>query len=294
MRQPESQSEGFSERFNTSVQLAKANSAQRYVNLGCRAYQALISDSDEYWKLYENYTSTLKKIAEVQDTLETTKKDLSEAQTQRTKTIQEHIIRESANSCLVGLVDMEKAEMLRELEEYNSGELAKLRGDWNNLAQNVHHLEAEVDASQTLVREVCSEREELRKMLDNKQNEISAEDQEVMNEMQMLLGEFETHNSYGGDRPQKSSFELLKQCAGVLEKNVERLAQRAEVCFNPQGFVRDRMLTSMVLQYIQQQNELIKSLRESMKNYEENLDDGIPKEREVSIFDMVRYSISPY
>lgn len=37
------------------------------------------------------------------------------------------------------------------------------------------------------------------------------------------------------------------------------------------------------MQYIQQQNELIKSLRESMKNYEENLDDGIPKEREVSL-----------
>lgn len=126
---------------------------------------------------------------------------------------------------------MEKAEIFREFEEHNSGELSKLRGEWNNLAQNVHHLEAEVDASQTLVREVCSEREELRKMLDNKQNEISAEDQEVMNEMQMLLGEFETHNSEGGDTPQKSSFELLKQCAGVLEKNVERLAQRAEVSF---------------------------------------------------------------
>lgn len=47
----------------------------------------------------------------------------------------------------------------------------------------------------------------------------------------MLLGEFETHHSEGGDTPQKSSFELLKQCAGVLEKNVERLAQRAEVSF---------------------------------------------------------------
>ncbi|KAJ5661653.1 uncharacterized protein N7477_009269 [Penicillium maclennaniae] len=225
----ENQSEGFSENFNASVQLAKANSTQ----------------SDEYWKLYENYTTTLKKIAEVQDTLEITRKDLSDAQTR------------------LGLVDMEKAEMFRELEEHNSGELSKLRGEWNSLAQNVRHLEAEVDASQTLVREVCSEREELRKMLDNKQNEISAEDQEVMNEMQMLLGEFETHNSEGSDMSQKSSFELLKQCAGVLEKNVERLAQRAE--------------------YIQQQNELIKSLRESMKNYEENLDDGIPKEREIEL-----------
>lgn len=36
-----------------------------------------------------------------------------------------------------------------------------------------------------------------------------------------------------------------------------------------------------VAQYIQQQNELIKSLHERMKNYEENLDDGISKEREV-------------
>jgi len=218
------------------VQLAKANSTQRYVNLECCVGYALISCSDEYWKLYENYTSTLKKIAEVQDTLETTQKDLSDAQTQRMTFLQKRIMREPANRCLVGLVDMEKAEMFRELEEHNSGELAKLRSEWNNLAHNVHHLEAEVDASQTLVREVCSEREELRKMLDNKQNEISAKDQEVMKEMQMLLGEFETHNSEAGDTPQKSSFELLKQCAGVLEKNVERLAQRAEVSLHPQKF----------------------------------------------------------
>ncbi|KAJ5090388.1 hypothetical protein N7532_009072 [Penicillium argentinense] len=224
-----SHSEGFSESFNTSVQLARANSTQ----------------SDDYWKLYETYTSNLKRIAEIQDTLDTTKKELSDAQTQ------------------IGLLDHEKADMLREMEEHSSAELSKLRGEWDNLTQNVHHLEAEVDASQTLVREVCAEREDLRKMLERKQNEISAEDQEVMTEMQMLLGEFETHNSEGGDTPQKSSFELLKQCAGVLEKNVERLAQRAE--------------------YIQQQNELIKSLRERMKNYEENLDDGIPKEREIEL-----------
>ncbi|KAJ5726529.1 uncharacterized protein N7483_007886 [Penicillium malachiteum] len=225
----ESQTEGFSENFNTSVQLARSNSTQ----------------SDEYWKLYETYTTTLKRLAGVQDSLENTKKDLSEAQTQ------------------VNLISTEKADMLRELEEHDSAELTKLRGDWASLTQNIHHLEAEVDASQTLVREVCSEREELRKMLEDKQNEISAEDQEVMNEMQMLLGEFEIHNSESGEVPKKSSFELLKQCAGVLEKNVERLAQRAE--------------------YIQQQNELIKSLRESMKAYEENLDDGVPKEREIEL-----------
>jgi protein HOOK3 len=42
--------------------------------------------SEDYWKLYENYTSALKKIAEVQDTLETTKKDLSDTQAERKST----------------------------------------------------------------------------------------------------------------------------------------------------------------------------------------------------------------
>ena len=134
-----------------------------------------------------------------------------------------------ANTSQVCLVNMDKADMFRELEEHNSTELTNLRSEWDNLAHNVHHLEAEVDASQTLVREVCAEREELRKLLDTKQNEISAEDQEVMKEMHMLLGEFESHSSEGSEPTHKSSFELLKQCAGVLEKNIERLAQRAEV-----------------------------------------------------------------
>jgi protein HOOK3 len=186
--------------------------------------------------------------------------------------------------------------MIRELEEHNSAELTKLRGEWGSLSQNVHHLEAEVDASQTLVREVCAEREDLRKMLEDKQNEISAEDQEVMTEMQMLLGEFETHNSENGETPQKSSYELLKQCASVLEKNVERLAQRAEVSFpTKRTGTRGHFLTFE--KYIQQQNELIKSLRERMKKYEENFDDGIPKEREVSflisLFVSINESLSP-
>lgn len=39
-------------------------------------------NSDDYWKLYETYTGNLKRIAEIQDALDTTKKDLSDAQTQ--------------------------------------------------------------------------------------------------------------------------------------------------------------------------------------------------------------------
>ncbi|CAL5872301.1 uncharacterized protein PFLUO_LOCUS6562 [Penicillium psychrofluorescens] len=243
--EPAPQFEGFSESFNASVHLARENSTQ----------------GEEYWKLYETYTGSLKKIAEVQDLLDKTKTDLSNAQAEsKLPFIQD--LAGWLTVIAVRIVNVEKVDMLHELEEHNSAELTKLRGDWEGLTQNIHSLEGEVDASQTLVREMAAEREELRKMLDNKQTEISSEDQEVMNEMQMLLGEFETHNNEG-ETPQKSSFELLKQCAGVLEKNIERLAQRAE--------------------YIQQQNELIKSLHERMKNYEENLDDGISKERELEL-----------
>ena len=46
-------------------------------------------NSDEYWKLYENYTGALKKIAEIQDNLESTKKDLSDSQAQ-SKSAQHH------------------------------------------------------------------------------------------------------------------------------------------------------------------------------------------------------------
>lgn len=37
----------------------------------------------------------------------------------------------------------------------------------------------------------------------------------------------------------------------------------------------------MTIQYIEQQNEHIKSLRERIRNFEEHTDDGISKEREV-------------
>lgn len=41
-------------------------------------------------------------------------------------------------------------------------------------------------------------------------------------------------------------------------------------------------LTPMLLQYIEQQNELIRSLRQRMKSHEEAAEDSISKEREVS------------
>lgn len=82
---PGSHTEGFSESFTTSMQLAKANSTQRYGDWNVLHGSSDWRYSDEYWKLYENYTGTLKRVAEISDLLESTKKDLSNAQVESKK-----------------------------------------------------------------------------------------------------------------------------------------------------------------------------------------------------------------
>lgn len=118
--------------------------------------------------------------------------------------------------------------MVNEVKESNSAELNKVRGDWDALTQKIHHLEAEVDASQALAREVCAERDELREVLEKKRTEIHAEDQDLINEIQTLLNEFAARAN-NPDLDDKSSFELLKQFAETSEKSADRLAKRAEV-----------------------------------------------------------------
>lgn len=120
--------------------------------------------------------------------------------------------------------------MLNEVKESNSSEVTKLRGDWDALTSKIHHLEAEVDASQALVRDVCAERDGLRSVLENKQAEIHAEDQDLIKEMQALLAEFAAlSNAENSDALEKSGVELLKRFAEVTEKSVEKLTKRAEV-----------------------------------------------------------------
>jgi protein HOOK3 len=130
----------------------------------------------------------------------------------------------------VGLVNKEKMDMITEVKDSNSSEISKVRAEWDELTHKVHHLEAEVDASQTLVRDVCIERDELRSILDNKQVEIHAEDEDSIKEMQKLLAEFAAReNAENPDAPEKSGIELLKHFAEVTEKSAETLAKRAEV-----------------------------------------------------------------
>lgn len=116
--------------------------------------------------------------------------------------------------------------MVHEVKEQNSAELDQLRTEWDERTQRIHHLEAELEASQVLAREACAERDELRGMLDNKQSEMRAEDQETINEMKKLLSEFTAQD---GSDNEASGVELARQIAELIDKNIERLAQRAEV-----------------------------------------------------------------
>ena len=124
------------------------------------------------------------------------------------------------------LVKKENVDMVHEFKEQNSAELAQGRAEWDERTQKIHHLEAELEASQVLSREACAERDELRGMLDNKQSEMRAEDQETINEMKKLLSEFTAQD---GSDSEASGVELARQIAELIDKNIERLAQRAEV-----------------------------------------------------------------
>ncbi|GFF93699.1 protein hook [Aspergillus udagawae] len=226
-----SQFEGFSENFSHIHRLAQTNSSQ----------------GDEYWKLYEHYTQALGKLADAQDSLEITKRALTDAMAE------------------VGLAGKDKVDMIHEVKESNSAEVAKLRAEWDECQHKIHLLEAELDASQELVREVCAERDELRSLFDKKQVEIHAEDQEMSNEMKRLLAELMAQeNGDSAVASQKSGPELAKEVAELIEKYLEKLAKRAE--------------------YIHHQNEHIKFLQERIKHFEEDTAvDGISRERELEL-----------
>ncbi|KAB8069563.1 hypothetical protein BDV29DRAFT_182496 [Aspergillus leporis] len=228
-----SQLERFSDAFVETLQRARDNSTQ----------------GDEYWKLYDQYTSVLKKLAEVQDSFDKSSRALVDAQ------------------AAVLPASKEKLDMIKEIRENDSAELTKLRDESDEINQKIHTLQAELDASLALARETCAERDELRAMLDNRQLEIaesSVEDQETMEEMKKLLAEIAAQDSGdASEASQKSGVEITKQVVGLIERNLERLAQRAE--------------------YIHNQNEHIKFLQERLKHYEEDADENIPKEREIEL-----------
>lgn len=205
--------------------------------------------SEEYWKLYENYAALRKKFADAEDSLATTNRKLEDSLSE------------------LALVGKEKIDIIHEVKESNSTELTTMRNEWDAVIQKIHHLEAEADASHALAREVCIERDELRGILDSKQAEFNTENEESLKEMKALLAEFSAlTNGDVSDTSQKSSVELLKQFAELTEKNIERLAKRAE--------------------YIEQQNEVIESLRERIKSYGD-IENTVSKERELELQEVI-------
>lgn len=220
----------FSETFVQVSQLAQENSTQRYVRLFNYAESANMMSSEEFWRLYENYKKCLKELEAVQNAYETAKRSLADAKAQSESCIQTDfgLWKPPTNDSSGELVSKEKLDIINEVQESNSAELTKLRDDWDEIVRRNHTLTAEADASQALVRNACYERDELRGMLDKKQTEIQTEDQNLLNEMQKLLAEFQDHG-VGLDSSQKPVEEFVKQCADIIEKNTERLAKRAEV-----------------------------------------------------------------
>ena len=108
-----------------------------------------------------------------------------------------------------------------------------MRNDWDETSQKVHSLQVEIDASLALVNQTCTERDELRAVLDDRQAMIAesrVEDHETMEEMKALLAEIAGQDSGDtSEASQKSGVELTKQVVALIEKNLERLAKRAEV-----------------------------------------------------------------
>ena len=191
---------------------------------------ANVFSSEEYWKLYDSYAAALKKFAEIQDTLDTTKRTLNNAYAEGKSFLRGRyqIFESLAHDHTAELANKENVDMVHEAKEQNSGELSQLRAEWDERTQRIHHLESEVEASQILAREACAERDELRGLLDKKQDEIRVEDQETITEMRKLLAELTAQDSDAG-ASQTSGVELTRQLAELIDKNLERLAKRAEV-----------------------------------------------------------------
>ncbi|OGM41954.1 microtubule binding protein HOOK3 [Aspergillus bombycis] len=227
------QHEEFSDAFSETLQNARENSTQ----------------GDEYWKLYDQYIFVLKKLAELQDSFDKSSRALVDAQ------------------AAALLTSKEKLAMIDEIKEIDFVESTKLRDESDEIKHKIHTLQAELDASLVLARETCAERDELRTMLDNRQAGIAesrVEDQETMEEMKKLLADIAAQDSGGAsEASQKSGVELTKQVVELIERNLERLAQRAE--------------------YIHNQNEHIKFLQQRLKHFEDDADESIPKDREIEL-----------
>lgn len=68
-----------------TAQLAQAKSTQRYVICANPLLVGIVltSFSDEYWKLYDQYAEIRQKLADAEDLIDTTKRQLDDARAER-------------------------------------------------------------------------------------------------------------------------------------------------------------------------------------------------------------------
>lgn len=184
-------------------------------------------DSDAHRKLHEEYSTVRHKLADAESRVESTEKQLAEAKADREYFhASVGFLTHYADRLAVGIVGKDKLDMLNEVKETNSTEITKMREDWNSFQHKIRELEAKFDLSQSVVREVSSERDSLREVLSKKEIEIDSEDKAALNEMRRLLGEL---SGKADDGREISSSELLKQFVETTERSTENLAKRAEV-----------------------------------------------------------------
>lgn len=141
------------------------------------------------------------------------------------------------DSRVVELASDERIDLMAEVKAHNATELSKMRDAWDDVTRKLNNLQAELDSTHTLVQVTCAERDDLRGLLEKKQAEFRAEDQEAAEEMKKLLAELlAQEDGDDSEAAQKSAVELTRQVAAQIEKNLERLAKRAEVsyAFSPQ------------------------------------------------------------
>lgn len=132
----------------------------------------------------------------------------------------------------VELSNKENMDLIAEIKASSASDLTKAREGEDDAMRRLYNLQAELDSTQALVQVTCAERDDLRNLLEKKQAEFRAEDHEAAEEMKKLLAELTAQEN--GDDPeaaQKSAVELIRQVAAQIEKNLERLAKRAEVSY---------------------------------------------------------------
>ena len=220
----------YSENLILATELARSQSIERSFEdeISWEPPETDNDDSEEYWKLFDQFKLARQNLADAEQKLETTQRELSDSQRQRESMGLSlvHTLDQYADYVKVGLVSKDKLDIVNEIKESNSAELAKVRGEWDDLQNKVRYLEAEVDVNMALVREVTSERDTLRAKLSG---EAQTKDPETSAEMQKLLDEFNARADDTSETPEKSGNELLKQFAELTERSAEKLSKREEV-----------------------------------------------------------------